>query len=365
MPDCIICGKSFPTLSKTLPFCHTCLKNSFEEIFPAVKHTHAEIRQKLGLPPYLSISNNGMTCTRCVNQCKIQEGKIGYCGSYKNENGKLEGIYKEKTTYFYKKNLISYMLTKLCQKRGCSKSKEAGGTAKNLGIMYWTCNYNCLSCRNVGGWEKLNEITPGGLKIESFIDEVDENVECVGFFGGDPVAQIDHAFKCCEYLINKKNKIPSICWETNGAMNSRIIRKMAEYSYLTKGCIRLDLKTFNDNLHIALTGSSNKWTFKNVEILADISRSVKTYKFLTLSTLLMPGYVENEEVSAISRFIASIDKSIPYRIIKFLPGFYLNDIPETSSKDLLSAKEVAQNQGLNDVEVIELILKSNEPELWA
>ena len=51
---------------------------------------------------------------------------------------------------------------------------------------------------------------------------------------------------------------------------------------------------------------------------------------LTASTLLVPGYVDVEEVEDLAKFIASIDPEIPYTLLAFYPQYIMNDLPTTS-----------------------------------
>jgi len=53
---------------------------------------------------------------------------------------------------------------------------------------------------------------------------------------------------------------------------------------------------------------------------------------LTASTLLVPGYVDKEEVYNIAKFIAEIDPKIPYTLLAFYPQYVLTDLPITSQE---------------------------------
>ena len=47
---------------------------------------------------------------------------------------------------------------------------------------------------------------------------------------------------------------------------------------------------------------------------------------LIASTLLVPGYVNENEVGGIARFIASINPDIPYSLLAYCPHFYMSDL---------------------------------------
>ena len=51
---------------------------------------------------------------------------------------------------------------------------------------------------------------------------------------------------------------------------------------------------------------------------------------LTASTLLVPGYVDVEEVRELASFIADVDPQIPYTLLAFCPKYVMSDLPTTS-----------------------------------
>ncbi len=124
---------------------------------------------------------------------------------------------------------------------------------------------------------------------------------------------------------------------------------MAILSLESGGCIKIDLKAYNEKIHIALCGVSNKATLANFRILARIARLRKDPPLLIASTLLVPGYVDEQEVGDIARFIASIDPHIPYTLLAFSPAFVMNDLPPTSKKHALACFQEARNAGLFNI----------------
>jgi pyruvate formate lyase activating enzyme len=69
------------------------------------------------------------------------------------------------------------------------------------------------------------------------------------------------------------------------------------------------------------------------------------------STLLIPGYVEMEEVAKIATFIASLNPGIPYALLAFYPHFFMSDLPTTSRRHAQECLQVAKEAGLNNVRV--------------
>ena len=119
-------------------------------------------------------------------------------------------------------------------------------------------------------------------------------------------------------------------------MNKNVLKEAAELSLESNGTIKFDLKAWNEELHKALTGVPNKQTFENYEFLANRGNSI------VASTLLVPGYVDVNEVKNIAEFIASLDESIPYSLLAFYPNFYMKDLPTTSRKHAEECYRVAK-----------------------
>jgi pyruvate formate lyase activating enzyme len=126
---------------------------------------------------------------------------------------------------------------------------------------------------------------------------------------------------------------------------------MALLSLRSGGCIKFDLKAWNQSIHYALCGVPNRKTFENFVSLAGCIGRRPEPPFLVASTLLVPGYVDEIEVKGISLFIASLNRDIPYSLLAFYPHFYLKDLPVTSRNHALRCQEVAQNAGLRHVRI--------------
>jgi len=117
------------------------------------------------------------------------------------------------------------------------------------------------------------------------------------------------------------------------------------------GCIKFDLKAFDENLHLALCGVSNRQTLENFQWLGQFTHERPDPPLLVASTLLVPGYIDEEEVGKIARFIASVDPAIPYSLLAFYPQFEMNDLPTTSRSQAEACQKSALKAGLERVRV--------------
>jgi pyruvate formate lyase activating enzyme len=206
---------------------------------------------------------------------------------------------------------------------------------------------NCLFCQN---WHFRNTI-PGehsGISAEELAGAANPSTFCVCFFGGDPSSQMLHALSASKLLAEKKVRI---CWETNGMMNPGFLEKAIDYSLQTGGCIKFDLKAWNDDLHVALTGISNKRIQQNFQRAAKRSFERPGLPLVIASTLLVPGYIDTEEVQKIAAFISSLNPDIPYSLLGFAPQCYMNDLPYTSARHAREAEHAACETGLTQVRI--------------
>lgn len=134
-------------------------------------------------------------------------------------------------------------------------------------------------------------------------------------------------------------------------MNERLFDEMVALSLQTGGCIKFDLKAWDENLHYALTGNTNDRALKNFIAAGNRMDERAIPPLLVASTLLVPGYVDKDEVRCIARFIASVNPDIPYSLLGFYPHFYMVDMPLTTYAVAEDCLRAAEDEGLTNVKV--------------
>jgi pyruvate formate lyase activating enzyme len=117
------------------------------------------------------------------------------------------------------------------------------------------------------------------------------------------------------------------------------------------GCVKFDLKAWDENLHFALTGVTNRRTLENFRRAGEMVSGRPVPPVLIASMLLVPGYVDEHEVRNIARFIASVSPHIPYSLLAFYPHFFMSDLPHTPRKLAERCLSVAREEGLQNVRV--------------
>jgi pyruvate formate lyase activating enzyme len=146
-----------------------------------------------------------------------------------------------------------------------------------------------------------------------------------------------------------EQRIFRVCWETNGSMSRHALDQMTELSLESGGTIKFDLKAWDEPLHRALCGVSNERTLDNFQRLSRSITRRPDPPLVVASTLLVPGYVDANQVARIAEFIARLDPTIPYALLAFHPDFAMHDLPTTSRRDALVCLDAARSAGLKRV----------------
>lgn len=216
----------------------------------------------------------------------------------------------------------------------------------NLAVFYGACTLNCLFCQNWHYMQNSASLSPHLSAIE-LAGAATRRVACICYFGGDPTPQLPHALAVSR-LAGARRRV-RICWETNGTMHPTYLRRIAEVSLESGGTIKFDLKAYSEAIHIALTGFSNSRTLDNLATAALRSRERPDPPLVVVSTPLVPGYVDEEEVGAIAGMIASLNPEIPYRLLAFYPSFLMENLPTTSEAHAQRCLAKARAAGVRQV----------------
>lgn len=356
MAICSVCGKSSELISKCFNLCLKCIREKQSQAFPYIEDAHTKSRKAFGLPAKPPKASDGIPCNICVNECRIPEDNSGFCGLRKNVGGKLIGVSPEQGNLsWYHDPLPTNCVADWVCPGGCGagfpeyayKAEPEYGY-KNLAVFFQACSFNCLFCQN---WHfRENVLKPQRRNVHELVNSVDETTSCICYFGGDPTPQLPFAIKASKLAIeSNRERILRICWETNGTMNKGLLKEIINLSFESGGCIKFDLKSWNENLNIAFTGVTNKRTLENFSIVAQQIKEHPEPPLLIASTLLTPGYIDEEEIRNIAKFIASFDENIPYALLGFYPHFYMSDLPLTSRNFAYKCLKFAEDAGLKRV----------------
>jgi pyruvate formate lyase activating enzyme len=102
---------------------------------------------------------------------------------------------------------------------------------------------------------------------------------------------------------------------------------------------------------VALTGGSNRRTLENFARAGRRTAERPDPPLVVASTLLVPGYVDTDEVGQIAAFIAGINPDIPYALLAFAPQYWMSDLAGTSARQAAAAEAAARAAGLRNVRI--------------
>lgn len=311
---------------------------------PLVDHAHAASRREFRLPPEPPRDPGGRPCQLCSNECVIGEGRFGYCGLRTVRQGRLAalaGTPARGLLQWYRDALPTNCVADWV----CDGSRQHG--SHNLAVFYASCTADCLFCQN-WHYRGLSPTDGETVSARELATAANDRTFCVCYFGGDPASQMPHALASARRLARRGVRV---CWETNGMMHPRLLDAALEISLCTGGCVKFDLKAFDEPLHVALTGVSNRRTLENFARAARRVGERPQPPPVVASTLLVPGYVAPDQVGQLARFIASYDPRIPYALLGFVPQFLMGDLLCTSRAHAAEAEAAARAAGLVNVHI--------------
>ncbi len=341
---CVLCGSHSHLIAAHLGVCLECIRSRPREALPVADAAHAASRRLFGLPERPPRTEGGHRCGLCVHTCVIGEGERGYCGIREVQDGKLRhmaGTPDQGLLHWYRDPLP----TNCVADPFCVGHTQRG--RHNLAVFYASCTIDCLFCQNYHFRETDSGRSPR-LTAAELANTANPRTYCVCYFGGDPASQMVHALAASRLLAERG---VVICWETNGTAHPRLMDRVLDLSLVTGGCVKFDLKAHNDNLHRALTGANNHQTLTNFARAAARFDERPIPPPVVASTLLVPGYVDAEEVGRIAHFIAALNPTIPYILLGFAPHFLFPDLPRTSVRHADEAEASARAAGLHTVRI--------------
>lgn len=346
--SCLYCAGRSALVCEALGVCADCIRRRPRRVMPHIRKVHAEARKRFCLPARPPRAVAGAPCNICVHECRIPRGGLGFCGLRANRGGRLVhlgGRAESGILQWY----YDPLPTNCVAEWACAEMGTVGGN--NLAVFYGACSFNCLFCQN-WNYRALTASLSPKVAASELAAQVDAATACVCFFGGDPSPQMPHAIATAELAMQRPRPRPlRICWETNGTMHPLLLRKAARLSMQSGGTIKFDLKAWDDNLHVALTGVSNCRTLENFQRVAEWGRQRPDPPLLAASTLLVPGYVDAQEVRQLATFIASLDPRIPYSLLAFHPCFCMGDLPSTSRGHASQCWQAAKEAGLLNLRI--------------
>jgi pyruvate formate lyase activating enzyme len=212
------------------------------------------------------------------------------------------------------------------------------------------CNYKCLNCQNwtisqypdngfrQRGYENPKELAEECLNRLNSLSAKLMGADRIFFSGGEPTIHLPYIEKVVEEA-RRINPGTKVNFDTNGYLTDESLKRVLVFTT----SITYDLKAYNDEVHLALTGASSKPVLRNAEYIARHARE----KLWEIRILVIPR-INEDEIKPLTEFIAHIDPSLPVCFLVFRPNFALENHPGASRSLMDKCVEIAKDSGLEN-----------------
>jgi pyruvate formate lyase activating enzyme len=266
-------------------------------------------------------------CYLCAHRCKIADGGFGFCGVRQNREGILY-------THAYGKVIAVH--TDPIEKKPLYQFLPGSFSFSVASI---GCNFRCGFCQN---WE-ISQATfrDGDFAGESLLPQevvhlaLQNKCQSISYTYTEPTVFFEYAYET------------AVCAREKGLYNNFVTN-----GYMTKECL-LMIKPYLDAANVDLKFFREE-SYKNIcsgslEPVLDSIRLMHTSGiWLEVTTLIVPGENDSEEeLRDIARFIASVDKNIPWHISRFHPDYKFTGEAPTPQATLKKASHIGKDCGLN------------------
>ncbi|MFH1450472.1 MAG: AmmeMemoRadiSam system radical SAM enzyme [archaeon] len=275
--------------------------------------------------------NKSVKCELCPRNCKISEGKRGFCLARKN---------------------ISEQLYSLVYGNACSAAVDPiekkpfyhfHPGSKVFSIAAYGCNLACDHCQNWqiarGDPEKMpSEDLPPEKVVEL---AVENNCEGIAYTYTEPTIFYEYALDTCK--LAKKAGLFNV-FVSNGMINREPLKKIASYL----DAVNMDLKAFTDEFYKKYCHFPG-----GIEPIKQTARNCLEFGIhLEITTLVIPGHNDSEEeLRNVAEFVKSLSPDVPLHFSRFFPHYKMSEVAPTPLKTLKLAEKIAREVGIKNVQL--------------
>jgi pyruvate formate lyase activating enzyme len=279
---------------------------------------------------YETLRDKKVHCYLCSHHCSIADTKFGLCGMRENMNGVLY-------THAYGDAVAAHVDP--IEKKPLFHVLP-GSTAFSIATA--GCNFQCGFCQNwqISQISRKNHDDFTGMRLlpEEIVRQAKENhCASIAYTYTEPTIFFEYAYDTAQ--VAKKEGLLNI-FVTNGYMTKEAL--VAAGPYLD--ACNVDLKSFSEKFYAEVCRGSLKPVLESIRLMKELGIWVE------ITTLVIPGVNDSEdELLNIARFIASVDRSMPWHISRFHPDYQFTESAATPLKILEQARAIGICEGLHHV----------------
>lgn len=261
-------------------------------------------------------------CTLCFHRCILREGQTGLCRARANRGGSIVPLNYGKLTALALDPIEKKPLRRF----------HPGSLILSTGS--FGCNLHCPFCQNaaiaaVGANAHTQDCTPEQLVQEALRLQSEGNIG-LAYTYNEPLVGYEYV-RDCAGLAHRAGMLNVLV--TNGTIEEAPWRALLPLI----DAANIDLKGFTENWYRQLGGD-----------LETVKRSILVaveYCHVEITTLIVPSENDSEEeMRALSTWLASVNPEIPLHISRFFPRHRMQDRPPTPVPVVYHLAEIARER---------------------
>ncbi|MCR4396790.1 MAG: AmmeMemoRadiSam system radical SAM enzyme [Candidatus Saccharicenans sp.] len=270
-----------------------------------------------------------VVCALCAHRCSLSPGQFGLCGVRQNIDGVLY-------THVYEEAIAAHIDP--IEKKPFFHFLPG---SKSLSIATIGCNFRCPFCQN---WEisqtRLSEGKSGLRSSHLPVKEVVRQAllndcQSISYTYTEPTIFFEYAYDTAKLAKDSGLKNNFV---TNGYMTAEALEEIKPYL----DAANVDLKFFKNESYKKLCKARLQPVLDSIRKMRELGIWVE------VTTLVIPGENDSEEeLQGIARFLASVDRDIPWHLSRFHPDYEFLDTPATPVSTLRKAREIGRAEGLH------------------
>ena len=275
-------------------------------------------------------ADGSVVCHLCAHRCRIRPGLRGICGVRLNVDGRLVTLVADRLAAAHvdpieKKPFFHFLPARLAY------------SVATVG-----CNLHCSFCQNwaIAQWPREESgPVPGERTTPRAIVAAARAAGCdvIAYTYTEPTIFFELALATARLAAGSGLRNVFV---TNGYMTAEALALVAPVLHGAN----VDLKSFSDRYYRRVCGATLAPVLGTIQAMR--ARAV----WVEVTTLLVPGRNDSdEELGALARWLASVDRDMPWHVSAFHPTYKMTDVPPTPVEALHRAARIGREAGLRYV----------------
>ena len=294
-----------------------------EEVSPAAALSGEGLTAEAALKDAREPADDFATCAICPHACRLREGQRGRCKARRAHQGRVVDENYGRIT--------SVALDPI-EKKPLARFRPG---SRILSVGSYGCNLSCPFCQNasiaaVGAdASSWREVSPEELVTEAVRARARGNVG-IAFTYNEPLVGFEFVRDTAHWAheVGLVNVLV-----TNGMVNPDPLAELLPFV----DAANVDLKGFGQDFYDFVGGD-----FEAVRATIQAMAARETCH-VEVTTLIVPGMNDSEEeIDALSAWLASLDPEIPYHVSRFFPCHRLTDRGPTPVRTVYRLADVAR-----------------------